>query len=226
MKNFKHKIVNRFLLTVVIIGSFLTANAQGGEFGLRFMPTFSSFDVKNSSGGVVESSVTLGYGAGLLLGFHFNDHVGIQGEVIYSTINQKYSEVDIEQKVTLKYINIPLLLSLNTSKESPVNINFVVGPQFGVSIGSSFDGVVTQDSVSLDPIVSVKKGDLGIAYGAGFDFGLTPSNLFRLGIGFRGVTGLVDISDNSNSQTTDGYYVIDRTHIQTYAVYMGLSVLF
>jgi len=78
----------------------------------------------------------------------------------------------------------------------------------------------------LDPQVNVKKGDLGFAYGAGLDFGLDQENMVRLGLGFRGVYGLLDISDDSKTQTNDKYYVLDRTHIKTYAVYMGLSVLF
>ncbi len=82
------------------------------------------------------------------------------------------------------------------------------------------------DTLNLDPVLSVKKGDLGLAYGAGFDFGLDPENKIRLGLGFRGVFGLLNISDDSKTQETNSYYVLDKTNIKTYSVYMGLSVLF
>jgi hypothetical protein len=67
----------------------------------------------------------------------------------------------------------------------------------------------------------VKSGDFGFAYGAGLDFSL--GGYTSLGVGFRGVYGLVDISDNSHSTATDDYYVLDRTHVKTYSGYIGLS---
>lgn len=226
MKNSKLKII---IYTSVVALLFVTAskvNAQKAEFGMRFMPTISSFDIQSSSGGKVEAEATLGYGVGALLGFNFSDHIGVQGEVIYSSLNQKYTEQDVETKINLKYINIPLLLSFNTNKSGPVNLNLVGGPQIGISVGSDVFTTGSEGTNDSKALVSVKKGDLGLAYGAGVDFALSPSGLFRLGLGFRGVYGLLDISDNNSSTTTDSYYVLDRTHMKTYSLYTGLSLLF
>jgi hypothetical protein len=207
--------------------SFCTSNisAQKGEIGLRLMPTFSSFDVNNSSGGTIEGEGTFGWGAGMLLAYNFSDNVGIQGEVIYNALSQKYAENDRNREIRLRYVNIPLLLSVNTGKTKPVNFNFVIGPQIGVSVGSA---VFTDNANENDPhpVLAVKKGDLGVAYGAGLSFGLTPAKTFRLGIGFRGVYGLIDISDNNNTLAEDSYYLLDRSHIKTYSGYVGLSFLF
>ena len=225
------KKLNKGIKIMAIVAILVTMNAtmltaQQVEFGARFMPTFSQFDVQTSEGGTVDGTVTLGYGGGIFLGYHFNTNIGVQAEVIYSSINQKYKELDVEKKVNLRYINVPLLLVLNTGVTNPVNISLVAGPQIGISVGSSFDNVITGDSLNLDPILSVKKGDLGIAYGAGFDFGLDPDNKFRLGLGFRRVYGLINISDDAKTQETNSYYIIEKTNIKTYSVYMGLSVLF
>jgi len=195
-----------------------------GEVGLRFMPTVSSFDVQTSSGGKVSADATLGYGAGLILGYNFTDHVGIQGEVIYSTLNQKYTDEGVDREIKLEYINIPLLFSYNTGKSKPVNFNVVVGPQIGISVGSE---LFTSDNDNPDDaVLSVKKGDLGFAYGAGFDFGLNTAKTLRLGIGFRGVYGVLDISDTSNNLSTESYYVLDKAHLKTYSAYLGVSFLF
>jgi len=225
MKNSKFRFIIYTSVSALLFSITLKANAQKAEFGLRFMPTVSAFDMKTSSGGTVSGQATLGYGVGALLGYNFSNHVGIQGEAIYSSITQKYKEQDVERKINLKYVNIPLLLALNTNKTGPVNFNIVAGPQIGISVGSN---VFTTggDGSNSQAIIDVKKGDLGLAYGAGADFALNPSGAFRLGIGFRGVYGLFDISDNNNSTTTDSYYVIDRTHIKTYSAYAGLSILF
>lgn len=225
MKNSKLKFIVYNAVAALLFVTASKVNAQKAEFGLRFMPTVSAFDMQSSSGGTVKGEATLGYGVGALLGFNFSDHVGLQGEVIYSSINQKYKESDVEYKVNLKYVNIPLMFSLNTNKSGPVNVNLVGGPQIGISVGSEVftSGNNTNGS---EPIVSVKKGDLGLAYGAGVDFGMIPSGALRLGLGFRGVYGLLDISDNNTNKTTDSYYIFDRSHIKTYSAYAGLSLLF
>lgn len=222
MKFLNDKVKFCAIIVALLFANTFTADAQKGEFGLRFMPTVSSLDLQTSSGGKVTADGKLGFGVGAFLGFNFTDHVGIQVEGIYSTIQQKYQENDVEHKIKLKYFNIPLLLSLNTGKTQKVNFNVVAGPQMGISVGSSF----SVGSDSSNAVLSVKKGDFGFAYGAGLDFGLNEMKTFRLGIGFRGVYGLFDVSDNNGSTSEDSYYVLDRTHIKTYSGYIGVSYLF
>jgi opacity protein-like surface antigen len=225
MKNTIIKIVLRTSIAALLLVFALRAEAQGVEFGLRFMPTFSSFDVKTSTGGTVKGEATIGYGFGALLGYNISDHVEIQTEVIYNSLSQKYKEVDVERKVKLNYVNIPLLLSLNTGKSKSINFNVVVGPQIGISVGSSLR-TSGGDEDTPNALLSVKQGDLGFAYGAGLDFGLNPAKNVRLGLGFRGVYGLFDISDNNKNNSTDSFYVLDRSKIKTYSGYIGFSILF
>ena len=213
-------------LPVFIIALLSETHAQKAEFGVRFMPTVSSFDMKSNEGGTIEGEATWGYGVGGLLGLNLSEHVGVQVEVIYNSLSQQYQESGVDYRVNLNYVNIPLLISLNTGKTKPVNFNIVAGPQLGISVGSDVktsggDGVYTTSA-----ILSLKKGDVGVAYGAGLDFGVNKAKTIRLGIGFRGVYGLVDISDNSETTTTDSFYILDRTNIETYSGYAGVSILF
>lgn len=223
MKNINNKVSVTFITIAFLLAGAFQAAGQNFEIGLRFMPTFNSFEISTPGDGRVKSDFSAGFGIGGIVGVNLWEHVGIQGEVIYSSISQKYKETDTERKINLKYVNIPLLLALNTGKTKAVNFNLVAGPQIGLSVGSSLSGIGTD---STKAVLSVKKGDLGLAYGAGLDFGITPSRNVRVSIGFRGVYGLFDISDNSNTLTTDSYYLLDRTHIQTYAGYAGISFLF
>ncbi len=196
------------------------------EFGFRLMPTYSSLSVQSSSGNTVSGEATLGFGMGAFLGFNFNQHVGVQGEVIYSSISQKSTINNAEQKINLRYVNIPLLLSLNTGKSKFINLNAVAGPQVGFKVGSSLTTSGTVDPNNPQPVLSVKKNDLGFAYGLGVDFGLNPSRSVRLSLGYRGVLGILDVSDNSKTATNNTYYILDRSHIKTNAIYAGLSILF
>ena len=221
---------SKYRTLLVMIGFFIAsmgvATAQKVEFGLRLMPTFSSFDLKNSSGGTVDGKANFGFGASAFLGYNFNNHIGLQGEIIYSTASQKYTESDVERNIKLKYVNIPLLLSLNTSKHSLVNLNIVAGPQIGISAGTDLKVSGGNGTNNQNAVLAIRKGDLGFAYGAGLDFAISPSRNARLGVGYRGVRGLVDISKNNNNTSTENYYVVDRTKIISNAFYVGLSILF
>jgi len=210
----------------LLLSTQSTVTAQKGEFGLRFMPTFSNLSLNTSTGNTVKGSTTLGYGVGAFVGFNFNAHIGIQLEGIYTSITQKYEEQETNRKINLKYFNVPLLLSLNTNKFKVFNFNIVGGPQLGVSVGSSMETTGGDGTTQTNGVLSVKKGDVGVAFGAGLDFGMNPAQTIRVGIGFRSVRGLFDISDNNATQATDSYYVLDRTKIKTNAVYIGASILF
>lgn len=195
------------------------------ELGIRVLPTFSAFSLKTYSGGTIAGQGTFGLGFGGLLAYHFSKNVAVQGEVIYNTLSQKYKESSLDRKVKLSYLNIPLLLSLNTDKTRRLNLNMVGGPQIGISVGSSLTTKGTDTSVTGNAILAVKKGDLGIAYGAGLGYGLNRSNSTRVSAGFRGVLGLLDVSDNNFTVNNNSYLILDKTNIKTYSMYIGLSVL-
>lgn len=196
------------------------------EFGFRLMPTYTALNVRTSDGGSISGSATIGFGAGAFLGVNFSNHVSVIGECIYSSIAQKSYDANVERKLKLKYINVPILLSLNTGKTNLVNLNVVAGPQIGFNIRNSLTISGTNELGNSQPVLSIKKNDIGFAFGAGFDFGINHDRTARLGFGYRGVRGLIDINKNSGTQTTDAYYVLDRTKIKTNAAYISLSIMF
>ncbi len=221
-----HLFNKRFLgVALLILGFGLSAQAQKAEIGFRAMPTFSGLKLNNSTGNSLTAQATVGFGVGGFLAFLFTDNVAVQAEVIYNSFSQKYTEADVERKVVLKYVNIPLLLSLNTGKTKMVNLNVSAGPQLGVSVGSKLE-LSGGNSSTPQAVLAVKKGDIGFAYGAGIDFGLNEVKTFRLGLGYRGVAGIVDISKDSNTLATNSYYILDRTHIRSNAGYLSISYLF
>jgi hypothetical protein len=199
-------------------------DAASAYFGVRYMPTFTFLKFNQVDNSTVETTAVWGHGFGALLGFNLSDHVGLQGEVIYSSLSQKYRVGERENEVKLNYVNIPLLLVLNTDYSAPVNLNFVIGPQLGINVGSSVNSSANGSGTdTLNARIAVKSGDVGFAYGAGLDFGMGTSGRTRLSLGFRGVYGLVDVSDNSNNLETSDYYVLDKSHVKTYAGYIGLT---
>jgi opacity protein-like surface antigen len=234
MKTLRIRLIQGLAIVTLIATTSSNVKAQdsGGEtrkkveFGLRLMPTFSKFETHTSDGGIVGGSARMGFGAGMFFGINFNNHVGIQTELIYSSISQKSIDNNINRKIVLKYVNVPLLLSLNTNKSKVINLNIVGGPQIGFNAGSSITLEGANNDNSPQPLFSVKKNDFGFAYGAGLDFGLNASRTVRLGIGYRGVIGLIDISNRSKTEATDTYYVLERTLLKTNSAYAGLSIMF
>ncbi len=223
MRTLSKRLIFPLAIALLLIAGTIESQAQSAIFGVRFMPTFSQMEMQTSTGGTVQGEVTLGFGAGIMLGFFWSDNVGVQGELMYTSVSQKYREADVERRVTLQYLNIPLLLSLNTGRSNLVNFNLVLGPQIGINVGSK---VSSSGLDTTNAMLSVKAGDLGVAYGAGIDYGINEARTFRIGIGYRGVRGLFDISDNSQSSVTNSFYIIDRTHLSTHAGYIGITFVF
>lgn len=193
------------------------------EFGIRYMPTFTSLDLKTYNGETIKGSATLQHGFGIFMGVNMSKHVGLQAELNYYREYQKYKDASLDRQVSIHYLNIPILLSLNTNKTSPVNLNFVVGPQFGLNIGSSLKTSGTENTTSLNAVVAAKRGDIGLAYGAGLEIALNADHTFRLDLGYRGFYGLVDMNSSTSS---DSYNVIVKASRKTQGLYIGLAFPF
>ena len=189
--------------------------------GFRYMPTFSNFDLHNSEGGALETDFVMGNGFGALIGTNFNNHLGLQAEIIYTELAQQNRDGSLDYKVKLRYINIPLMLVFHTNYSKAVNLNIAAGPQVGFNVGSDIEASGVAEGDSVHAVLAVKPADIGFAYGAGLDFGLSSS--VKLSLGYRGVIGLIDIGEQNENITTDQYYILDRSKVNTYAGYIGLT---
>ena len=194
----------------------------GFHLGLRVQPTFSSFDVTTENGNTVRSNFTGGIGYGGSLNYYISNYVGLHLEGMYSTLAQQYRDSTADRRVTLSYLNFPLLISFNTNYGKAVNLNLAFGPQVGISTGAKVETTETNGGVATgEAIIRVKPMDLGVAYGAGLDFGLGEERNVHFNIGYRGVYGLVDISDNKIDVGDGQYYVLQKSRVKTHGVYLG-----
>lgn len=199
-----------------------------GEFGLRYMPTFASVDVRTYNGQVVEGELSLYHGYGLMLAGNFSKNVGIQAELNYLAITQKYKDQNLDRQVDVSYLNIPVMLTLNTDKTRALNLNFVAGPQFGVNIGGKADTYDdgNDSTEAVTAVVGASGTDIGLAYGAGLEFALNKAHTVRLDAGYRGFYGIVDGNAKQSSSNPDTYNVYIRGSRKTHAAYLGLTFCF
>jgi opacity protein-like surface antigen len=197
-----------------------------GEFGIRYMPTFTSLSLRNYNGDVIQGEMTMSHGIGAMMALNLSRHVGIQAEVSYLDVNQKYKDRNLDRQVNVSYLNIPVMLSLNTNKTSWVNWNFVAGPQFGVNLGSDISTTGDDNSATVHAVVGAKGTDVGLAYGTGLEFALSRDHNLRLDLGYRGFYGLVDASADQYKANPNTYNVIVRASRMTQAAYLGLTLCF
>lgn len=196
------------------------------EFGFRFMPTVSKFSMSPTSGDNVQGEATFGYGIGGMLAINFTKNYGIQGEILYNSLSQKYKDQELDREVNVRYINLPILFSLNTGKGKQANLNFVFGPQFGSSIGSSIKSSKGSDTDTLTYVLATKRTDFGFAYGTGAEFMLNEAKTRRLDLGFRGVYGLTNINRTITPTSDESTPIFESAKIRTNSMYIGFSFLF
>jgi len=192
------------------------------ELGVHYMPTFYSMDFNNSNGEVIEGSVTMAHGFGGMLAINFSPHIGIQGEIDYYNASQSYKDQNVSNDVEIKYLDIPVMLSLNTNKTARVNLNAVVGPQFGINVGSDISSSGSTGTATA--VVEAKKGDIGAAFGAGVEFALNQNHNIRLDLGYRGFYGFVKM--DAEQTDSDTYNVMVDANRKTNAAYVRITFLF
>ncbi len=196
------------------------------ELGVRFMPTFSSLAVRTSTNEVIQGTATMSNGYGFMMGINLTRMVGLQFEVNYLQTSQKYKDMNLDRVVNVNYLNIPVLLSLNTDKSRMVNWNVVIGPQFGINIGSNTTTNGSASTDTLRAVVAVKQSDVGVAYGTGLEFMLNKMRTIRIDAGFRGFYGLVNMNATNTNSAPNTYNVMVNASRKTYGGYLGLTFLF
>ena len=124
-----------FLLAISIVATSVLAQKDGGggiQFGIKLGPNFSSWsgdDADPSAG--EDKKMKFGLHGGVFAMIPITSMLYFQPELLYSGEGVKYE--DSEEKVTLtaNYLNLPLLLRLQTTS----GFYALIGPQLGFSIG-------------------------------------------------------------------------------------------
>jgi len=81
--------------------SAATGDLKMGEFGIRYLPTFSSFDIKTYNGEVLKGTITMSHGIGINGALNFSKHIGIQAEINYYEAKQNLRDAALEREVKI-----------------------------------------------------------------------------------------------------------------------------
>ena len=173
-----------FLLSIILLFSFSCLNAQGLKFGIKVGADMNKLAAKG-----FDEGFTFGYHAGGFAEIKLSKKFSFQPEVYFRQQNMDtaagFSDLSPTiQKVSgisLKYLNIPLILNLKMSK----GIAIQVGPKYSILMSG---GDILQNGQD-----AFKKGDLSMLGGLQISVG---------GFIFYGryEVGLQNISDVTNSE--------------------------
>jgi len=146
------------LACLVTFGASAAASAQGIGFGVKGGIVYPDFSVDVSNYNYKNKT---GWEAGLWFGGNRDGIVGVQVELNYM---EKKGETESGLgDFTIKYIQVPVLLRINTPARSKNAFQFygIVGPSFDFKVGDNFSG--------LNLIDEFEGTDVAIMGGAGID---------------------------------------------------------
>lgn len=188
--------MRKLLLTAAVaVFGLSNINAQEISFGAK-----AGVNLANLSGDIEDNKMLTGFHVGGVAEYMFDDEMGLQVELLYSTQGTKssYSEsetiggvtykYDGEVKSKLDYINIPVLFKYYVSE----GLSLEAGPQVGFLLSAkneyketeTIDGVSTSESETDDLKEYVNSLDFGLNIGLGYkmESGLNFGARYNLGL--------------------------------------------
>ena len=175
---------SKILFCICLLSSFTAFAQKGLEFGLRFMPQGTGIinQTDFDEGDELNFQTTINFAYGVHAGYNFSDNVGLQTGLLLSQEGQKYVD-DLPQpgdntsEVSLSYLQIPLLLKLNSNPHKGAHFVAHVGLQFGLL--NSINYYVNDENVTVTNILGAeikdayKSTDLSGVLGLGARYRLT-----------------------------------------------------
>ena len=184
--------MRKLFLSALACAAFTFSNAQtndnattGASFGIKGGVNFSNLYTED----VDDNNVLTSFNAGVFVSMPITSFLAIQPEFLYS---RKGAELVYNNafangtaKFKLNYIEVPLLLKVNLTK----NLNVHVGPYFAYLIDADITNESSNGSFDFAENIEnddLNKFDYGLSAGAGFDFG-------SIGLGIRYNYGLTTV---------------------------------
>ncbi len=193
------------LLLFSISASAISLSGKGFKVGPNFSKlTGDDFIISNNTDTYTYSwKFDMGYTAGFFVTFNITDKFLFQPELLYSY--KKVKVEDIDSKLKMKYIEIPLLFKYAIQNEGKIRPNLFLGPYYGlknkvrVVIDSASYAFLLNDAVKgeyEDDIKNIRRSDFGFIFGAGMDY-VTNYGTFTLDIRYSmGFTSIAKEIEN------------------------------
>jgi len=165
--------IKKVSLMIALVAIISSVSFGQIKYGVKGGLNMANMEYKQS--GVSASADRLvSFEVGGFLNYSINDKISIQPELLFAQYGSKIEDL----KFVENYLSIPIM-----AKYSIGAIGIYAGPQFGYLLSATFDGEDAMDGM--------KKIDMGISFGAGYEFEM------GLGVDARYYLGLANIADES-----------------------------
>ncbi|HXH19226.1 MAG TPA: porin family protein [Chitinophagales bacterium] len=218
--------MKKLFLASLLTASLAIASAQQGfHVGYKVAPQNTwMFNSDNSDNAHFRYVSTWGVAHGLHFAYHFKPTVGVGLDLIFSRQGQKFEEYknsDYTNRITLRYLKLPILLHFNSDPEQPVMFVGQFGPQFAFLTKGELEVNEQQTMISplFVPIVpgtyDVKNSyapvNIGwvLGFGLGTNFGtdfLAMTLQLRFDFAFTDAEDKPEVSDDADAYSKAWYY--------------------
>jgi hypothetical protein len=185
MKNFIGLMI-AFMITGVL--SAQNINAPKGHVNIGIKGGVNIYNLYNDNG--VKFDSKLGFNLGLLGHIHIAKNFAIQPEIQYSAQGAKSTVANVETKLIMNYINVPVLIQYMWDN----GFRLQAGPQVGLLMSAK----TKVNSTTVDVKNGYKTADFGVSFGGGY---IHPAT--GIGIDARYNLGLSNIIKSDTFKRTN-----------------------
>lgn len=168
----------------------------------------------------VDIKSLMGFAVGGFIEYSFSPSFAIQPEILYNTKGVKFEQGDVTDKVTMTYMQIPVLLKFNIPTAGNFDPFIYAGPSVGILLSAKDKLEGTDDDYDEDIKDSFKSTDFTavLGLGAGIPMGTSGQLTFE----FRYDMGLTNVAEDMvvDTETFEG-----DVKTQNMGIFIGFSFL-
>lgn len=192
-----------FLVLALVLAMAIGATAQDPVKGLTgagfkaglvmAKATGDNIDAIEADAGV-DASYLMGFAVGGFIEYSFSPSFAIQPEILYNTKGVKFEEGDVSEKITLTYMQIPVLLKFNIPTAGNFDPFIYAGPSVGILLSANDKLEGTTDDYDEDIKDFFKSTDFSAVLGVGAGIPMGTSG--QLSFEFRYDLGLTNVAED------------------------------
>ena len=178
----------KLLLSVALAAIIMTGTVQAQKVSFGIKGGLNIYDIHNTNN--IDYTPVVGFHVGGLAHIHLTKHFALQPELVYSANGANYKYTNNDTRISLGYINMPVLLQYMFAS----GLRLQAGPQVSFLVHA----VSRNNSIKENIIDDLNTVDFGLATGASYQ---VPNTGFGFDARFN--LGLTDINKDGNIKSTN-----------------------
>ena len=204
---------NKYIIPIIVT-FLLVALPLRSQVGIKGGPALSDiiFEVEGQipylgygTNSLSHKLPYLNYQFGIFKTYQITDKIGIQPEILYAKKGLNYSTEyiydDIKYFIKIHYLELPLLLKFDFTKEPGNHFAFLIGPYFSYAF-DNIRYINTENQIQKEKMTNIKKFDWGLAASISYNFAIQQNKFI---VDFRITYGLTDMMEFADGYIKEYY---------------------